>query len=69
MLFPDTIAVLDLPQTGIYEMYPKGGVTVEAAPDDPATARRRWRWGGSASQPAAIALDDECSIRSSDSSC
>ncbi|MDX2082041.1 MAG: nitrogenase molybdenum-iron protein subunit beta [Terrimicrobiaceae bacterium] len=27
--FPDTSDVLDCPQTGVYEMYPKGGVTVE----------------------------------------
>lgn len=28
-LCPDTSDVLDLPQTGIYEMYPKGGTTLE----------------------------------------
>lgn len=27
--FPDTSDVLDSPQTGVYEMYPKGGVTVD----------------------------------------
>ena len=30
VLFPDTSGVLNRPQTGKYEMYPKGGVTVEA---------------------------------------
>ena len=27
--FPDTTDVLDCPQTGVYEMYPRGGVTVD----------------------------------------
>ena len=27
--FPDTSDVLDCPQTGVYEMYPRGGVTVD----------------------------------------
>ncbi len=30
VLFPDTSDVLDRPQSGRFEMYPKGGVTVEA---------------------------------------
>ncbi len=29
LVFPDTDSVLDAPQTGIYEMYPKGGVTLD----------------------------------------
>ena len=30
VMFPDTSGVLNRPQTGKYEMFPKGGVTVEA---------------------------------------
>ncbi|MFI5382560.1 MAG: nitrogenase component 1, partial [Tepidisphaerales bacterium] len=29
IVFPDTSGVLDAPQTGVYEMYPEGGVTVD----------------------------------------
>ena len=61
VLFPDTSDVLDLPQTGIYEMYPKGGVTVEqlrTTGDSAATLAL----GHFASQPAAIALDDKCGV-------
>lgn len=29
IMYPDTSDVLDLPQTGVYEMYPKGGTPVE----------------------------------------
>jgi nitrogenase molybdenum-iron protein beta chain len=30
IMFPDTSSVLDSPQTGVYQMYPKGGVTTYA---------------------------------------
>lgn len=29
IVFPDTSGVLDAPQTGVYQMYPKGGVTLD----------------------------------------
>jgi nitrogenase molybdenum-iron protein beta chain len=29
IVFPDTSGVMDAPQTGVYEMYPEGGVTVD----------------------------------------
>lgn len=29
IVFPDTSSVLDAPQTGVYQMYPKGGVTLD----------------------------------------
>ncbi|MDD5348692.1 MAG: nitrogenase molybdenum-iron protein subunit beta [Chthoniobacteraceae bacterium] len=61
VLFPDTSDVLDTPQTGIYEMYPKGGATVEqiaSAGDSIATLAL----GTFASHPAAIALEDKCSV-------
>jgi nitrogenase molybdenum-iron protein beta chain len=61
LMFPDTTDVLDAPQTGVYEMYPKGGVTVDqliGAGDSKATIAL----GHFASRPAAIALDDKCRV-------
>jgi nitrogenase molybdenum-iron protein beta chain len=61
VLFPDTSDVLDLPQTGVYEMYPKGGVTLEqlrSTGDSVATLAL----GHFASQPAAVALYDKCDV-------
>jgi nitrogenase molybdenum-iron protein beta chain len=61
VMFPDTSDVLDQPQTGIYEMYPKGGVTVEqlrSTGDSIATLAL----GRFASQPAAVALNDKCGV-------
>jgi nitrogenase molybdenum-iron protein beta chain len=58
VLFPDTSKVLNGPQTGKYEMFPKGGVTVEALTstgDSMATIAL----GGMASGPAARALDSK----------
>lgn len=59
LMFPDTSDVLDSPQTGIYEMYPKGGATVEqitSAGDSIATVAL----GHFASHPSAIALEEKC---------
>ena len=61
VLFPDTSKVLNRPQTGKYEMFPKGGVTVEAlrsAGDSLATIAL----GRMASGPAARALDTKCKV-------
>lgn len=58
VLFPDTSKVLNTPQTGKYEMFPKGGVTVEALTstgDSMATIAL----GQMASGPAARALDSK----------
>jgi nitrogenase molybdenum-iron protein beta chain len=59
VLFPDTSGVLNRPQTGKYEMFPQGGVTVEeliSAGDSQATIGM----GSLASTPAAEALDTKC---------
>jgi nitrogenase molybdenum-iron protein beta chain len=61
VMFPDTTDVLDLPQTGIYEMYPKGGATVKqlkAAGDAEATVAL----GHFTSHPAAKLLESKCGV-------
>lgn len=61
ILFPDTSDVLDLPQTGVYEMYPKGGVTVDdlkSTGDSMATLAL----GHFASHSAATELDEKCGV-------
>jgi nitrogenase molybdenum-iron protein beta chain len=61
VMFPDTSGVLNRPQTGKYEMFPKGGVTVEALKtigDSKATIAL----GRIASGPAARALDTKCQV-------
>ena len=61
VMFPDTSRVLNRPQTGKYEMFPKGGVTVEALKttgDSMATIAL----GRLASGPAARALDTKCKV-------
>ncbi len=61
VMFPDTSRVLNRPQTGKYEMFPKGGVTVEALTtigDSLATIAL----GRLASGPAARALDTKCHV-------
>lgn len=61
VMFPDTSGVLNGPQTGRYEMFPKGGTTVEAlmtTGDSIATVAL----GSFASGPAARALDSKCKV-------
>ncbi len=61
VLFPDTSGVLNRPQTGKYEMFPEGGVRVEAlmsTGDSKATIGL----GRMASGPAARALDTKCKV-------
>ncbi|MCB9079776.1 MAG: nitrogenase molybdenum-iron protein subunit beta [Anaerolineaceae bacterium] len=60
-LFPDTSNVLNRPQTGHYEMYPPGGVTVadlKLTGDSKATVAV----GKTTSGPAAEALKDKCDV-------
>lgn len=60
-LFPDTSQVLNRPQTGHYEMYPEGGVTIEALKrtgDSKATIAL----GKTTSGSAASALKDKCDV-------
>ncbi len=64
VMFPDTSDVLDTPQTGVYEMYPKGGVTTEAlkSTGDSIATVALGRW---ASHPAAEALEEKCGVPTS----
>ena len=60
-MYPDTSDVLDLPQTGKHDFYPKGGVAIEAiraSGDSIGTLAL----GHSASRRAACALEDKCSV-------
>jgi nitrogenase molybdenum-iron protein beta chain len=61
ILFPDTSDVLDAPQTGRHEFYPKGGVTVEAMKRTGAS-RATIALGPSASGPAARELENRCKV-------
>ncbi len=61
VMFPDTSDVLDLPQTGVYHMYPKGGTTMDALKstgDSLATVAL----GYFSAHPAAIELDERCNV-------
>lgn len=61
VMFPDTSDVLDLPQTGRYTMYPKGGVSVEALQstgDSLATIAL----GHFSAHPGAVELDEKCNV-------
>jgi nitrogenase molybdenum-iron protein beta chain len=61
VMFPDTSDVLDSPQTGVYEMYPKGGATVAqitSAGDSIATLAL----GHFASHPSATFLEEKCGV-------
>lgn len=61
VMFPDTSDVLDTPQTGVYEMYPKGGATVAqitSAGDSIATLAL----GHFTSNPAATAMEEKCGV-------
>jgi nitrogenase molybdenum-iron protein beta chain len=61
IMFPDTSDVLDLPQTGVYEMYPRGGATVaqiRSSGDSIATLAL----GHFSAHPAATELDEKCNV-------
>ncbi len=61
VLFPDTSEVLNTPQTGRYDMYPKGGTTI---PELKSTgrSRRTLALGPIASGPGAKLLDTKCKV-------
>ena len=60
-LFPDTSGILDAPQTGRHEFYPRGGVTIDQLREAGA-AMATVACGPMASQAAARALDAKCSV-------
>jgi len=61
IMFPDTSDVLDAPQTGEYDFYPKGGVTVAELKQTGASAATLGL-GLTASAAAARALDVKCNV-------
>ena len=61
IMFPDTSDVLDAPQTGSHEMYPKGGVTVSELKKT-GMSQATIALGVTASSAAAKELDVKCKV-------
>lgn len=61
IMFPDTSGVVDSPITGKFEMYPKGGTTLEELWDT-GNSRLTIALGFFASTDAAIALERKCKV-------
>ena len=61
VLFPDTSDVLDAPQTGKHEFYPKGGVTIDELKST-GDSKSTLALGYVSAEPAAIALDKKCKV-------
>jgi nitrogenase molybdenum-iron protein beta chain len=61
VLFPDTSDVLDAPQTGKHEFYPKGGTTV-AELQSTGDSLSSLALGCVSAEPAAIALEKKCKV-------
>ncbi len=61
ILFPDTSDVLDSPQTGTYQYYPKGGVSVDQLSATGAS-RMSLALGKFCSEAAALSLDARCKV-------
>ena len=61
VLFPDTSDVLDAPQTGRHQFYPKGGTTIPELQSS-GDSRATLALGQFASAPAAEALDAKCKV-------
>ena len=61
IMFPDTSGVLNAPQTGTYEFYPKGGVTVEELKKT-GQSQATIALGVTASAAAAKELDNKCKV-------
>ncbi len=61
VVFPDTSGVLNAPQTGRHEFYPRGGVTVDALKTTGAS-RGTLALGSFASAAAAKALEAKCKV-------
>lgn len=62
VLFPDTTDVLDTPQTGTFQMYPRGGVRVDQLKDI-GNSGVTIGLGPTASSLAALALDSKFRVR------
>ncbi len=61
VVFPDTSGVLNAPQTGRHEFYPRGGVTVDALKSTGASVGTL-ALGAWSSAPAAGALEAKCGV-------
>ncbi|QGY45060.1 nitrogenase molybdenum-iron protein subunit beta [Maribellus comscasis] len=61
VLFPDTSDVLDTPMTGKYQMYPKGGTTVDEIVSM-GNSMKTVAMGEWCSKKAAIMLDNKCKV-------
>ena len=62
-IFPDTSDVMDAPQTGRHEFYPRGGAPIEEIKHAGAS-RTTLALGPTASEAAAVALEEKCGVRS-----
>jgi len=62
-IFPDTSYVLDAPQTGRHEFFPSGGATVQEIRQS-GDCRSTIALGPTASEAAALALEEKCEVRS-----
>ncbi|MGM0370048.1 MAG: nitrogenase molybdenum-iron protein subunit beta [Bacillota bacterium] len=60
-MLPDTSDVLDSPMTGEYEMYPRGGTTVEEIKDS-GNAKATIGLGSYASEKGAFELENKCDV-------
>lgn len=61
VLFPDTSDVLDAPQTGKHEFYPKGGITIDEL-KTVGDSKSSIAVGCITAEPAAVALDKKCKV-------
>jgi nitrogenase molybdenum-iron protein beta chain len=61
ILFPDTSDVMDAPQTGTFQFYPKGGVTIEELKLT-GDAKHTLALGKFCSEAAAKELDAKCNV-------
>jgi nitrogenase molybdenum-iron protein beta chain len=62
-IFPDTSDVLDAPLTGQHEFYPRGGAPVDEIRHS-GDSRSTLALGPTASEAAALALEEKCEVRS-----
>jgi nitrogenase molybdenum-iron protein beta chain len=61
-IFPDTSDVMDAPQTGEHEFYPRGGARVEEIRHG-GDSKSTIALGPTASEAAALALEEKCEVR------
>jgi nitrogenase molybdenum-iron protein beta chain len=61
-MLPDTSGVVDSPMTGKYEMYPKGGTTIEEIKDS-GNSKATIALGSFASEAGAFELERKCDVK------